>query len=512
VDSLYTHFPAGAFTVFERDGDGCTVESVVSITNECNFAFAYTSINPGCAGNDGAVTIHPSYTQGTPPYGFSLDGGPYQTDSVFTGLIPGRHTVILKDQAGVINTFGFSLYSTCVSIVASALTPCSGTVDSVLVIAFMGKPPYTYSLDGTTFQPSDAFGGVAPGNHTVTVKDAAGVTQTAALTAPAVSDTLSVTTGPAMSVCAGASVMLGATSNGDRFTWSPGTGLSNTGVLQPLASPDTTTEYILTATRGTCVRADSVRVTVDPGPMVQTSGDTTICSGASVVIAGNVSNGDKFAWTPVTGLSNAGVARPVARPATTTVYVLTVTDVSGCIDTASLMVEVTPPVVLSAGNDTNLLLGQTISLGAVGTPVTRYAWSPATALSDPTAANPVARPSQDITYTVNAETANGCSGDASVTIHVFSRADIFVPSAFTPNGDGHNDLFRAVPVGIKSFGHLTVYDRWGRLVFKGNGPDQGWDGTLGGVPQEAGAYVWTASGIDLAGHPVLRRGTVVLIR
>jgi gliding motility-associated-like protein len=514
TDSLYTHFPAGAFTVFERDGDGCTVDSVVSITNDCNFAFGYTTIDPDCAGSDGAITIHPSYTQGSPPYSFSMDDGPFQTDSVFSGLIAGRHTAVMKDQAGVINTFGFSLYSTCMSVTAGARTPCEGEVDSVVVLAFMGKPPYAYSLDGITFQLSDVFGGVAPGNYTVTVKDAAGVTQTTSLTAPAISDTLSVTAGLPVSICAGTSVPLSAASNGDRFSWTPEAGLSNAQVLQPLASPDTTTEYVLTVVRGSCVRSDSVLVDVHPGPIIQTSGDTTICSGASVVVSGRAMGAGPFhyAWTPATGLSDPDMATPVAQPTTTTAYVLTVTGALGCSDTAALLVQVTPQVVLFAGDDTNLLLGQTITLGTVGTSVARYAWSPATALSDPSAAAPVAQPTKDITYTVDAETANGCPGSASITIHVFSRSDIFVPSAFTPNGDGHNDLFKAIPVGIKSFGNLTVYDRWGRIVFRGSGPDQGWDGTLAGAPQEAGAYVWTASGIDLSGNLVLRRGTVVLIR
>lgn len=517
VDSLYTHFPAGDFTVFERDGDGCTIASVVSITNECNFAFGYTAINPDCANDDGAVTIHPSYTQGAPPYIFSMDGGPFQTDSVFTGLIPGRHTAVMKDQAGVINTFGFSLYSTCLSVTARALTPCGGADDSVLILATMGKPPYAYSLDGVTFQPLGIFGGVAPGNYTVMVKDAGGFTQTVSLTAPAVSDTLSVAAGPPLSVCAGVSVTLGAVSNGDRFTWTPGAGLNDAGTLRPVASPDTTTEYVLTAVRGACTRTDSVLITVESAPLVRTSGDTTICSGSSVTLSGTAAgNGPfRYAWTPAAGLSDATRANPVARPLSNTTYMLTITDAMGCSSTATALVQVTPPVVLFAGDDTNLLLGQPLALRAVdvnhaGT--NRYAWSPATGLSDPSAAGPVAQPVRDITYTVSAETALGCQGTASITIHVFSRADIFVPGAFTPNGDGHNDIFKTIPVGIKSFGYLTVYNRWGRVVFRGAGADQGWDGTLAGIPQEAGAYVWTATGTDLAGNAVLRRGTVVLIR
>ena len=143
---------------------------------------------------------------------------------------------------------------------------------------------------------------------------------------------------------------------------------------------------------------------------------------------------------------------------------------------------------------------------------TAIRWSPPTGLSDPFAQDPVALPPASVSYQVVALSPQGCQGSASIAVKIFSKIDIYVPSAFTPNGDGHNDLLKAIPAGIKTFGYLTIYDRWGKRVFRTVTPDDGWDGTFGGILQNPGAYVWEASGTDYNGRLVSRRGTVLLIR
>ncbi len=113
----------------------------------------------------------------------------------------------------------------------------------------------------------------------------------------------------------------------------------------------------------------------------------------------------------------------------------------------------------------------------------------------PTIRNPMVRVDQSITYTVTAATPDGCEATATIAIKVYGTSDIFVPNGFTPNGDGHNDVLRAIPV-----------------VFFNANAASGWDGTFKGRRQEKGAYIWMAGGIKYNGDNIARSGTVLLIR
>jgi gliding motility-associated-like protein len=95
---------------------------------------------------------------------------------------------------------------------------------------------------------------------------------------------------------------------------------------------------------------------------------------------------------------------------------------------------------------------------------------------------------------------------------VVPGSDIVVPNAFTPNGDGHNDVLRVDALGIRDFQYFKVFNRWGQEVFTSANTGVGWNGTIGGQLAPMGTYVWAASGLDFQGRVVQRRGTVILIR
>jgi gliding motility-associated-like protein len=92
------------------------------------------------------------------------------------------------------------------------------------------------------------------------------------------------------------------------------------------------------------------------------------------------------------------------------------------------------------------------------------------------------------------------------------KPDILVPSAFTPNSDGRNDVLKPLPFGIKVFLYFSVYNRYGQLVFKTGRAGEGWDGTIQGMPQPSGTFVYMAEGIDYLGNKIFRKGTSVLMR
>jgi gliding motility-associated-like protein len=164
----------------------------------------------------------------------------------------------------------------------------------------------------------------------------------------------------------------------------------------------------------------------------------------------------------------------------------------------------------NAGIDVLVAPGQPVQLQAGGG--ITYTWSPAAGLSDPNIANPVATNFQDRTYTVTASTPQGCSSTDQVAIFVYKGPDIYVPSAFSPNGDNRNDLFRAIPVGISKFESLSVFNRYGQKIFFTSNAQFGWDGTWQSQKQPQGVYVWMVSGVDFKGERIFKKGTVMLVR
>jgi gliding motility-associated-like protein len=116
-------------------------------------------------------------------------------------------------------------------------------------------------------------------------------------------------------------------------------------------------------------------------------------------------------------------------------------------------------------------------------------------------------------YTLQVTDSNGCIGKDSTTIKDSTCPQyVYLPSAFTPNNDGRNDLFRPVFAGAASVFRFAVYDRWGRQVFETSSPSGGWDGTTGGRQQPPGVYVWVCV-YQLYKEPErMQRGTVMLIR
>ena len=163
-----------------------------------------------------------------------------------------------------------------------------------------------------------------------------------------------------------------------------------------------------------------------------------------------------------------------------------------------------------AGNDTIIATGQPLQLNASGGTV--YSWQPATGLNDTNIDNPIAVLQKDQVYVVSIRNDDGCEGRDTIRIKVYKGPDLYVPSAFTPDHNGLNDVFRVTAPGFKQLDYFRVYDRWGKLVFETREISKGWDGTLHGVEQSTGVYVWIVKGIDYRNKSLFKKGTVTLIR
>ncbi|MBO9730523.1 MAG: gliding motility-associated C-terminal domain-containing protein [Chitinophaga sp.] len=268
--------------------------------------------------------------------------------------------------------------------------------------------------------------------------------------------------------------------------------------------------YEVQVALGKCRSADTVTLKVVDPPKPTAAPDTTVCFGVPLTL--RATGGAYYRWSPAYYVDSPSSRITVARPVDTTLFTVTVTDTLGCPKpvTATALVKVVPKVRAFAGNDTIIMLNTPFQLHATGG--VRYTWTPPDGLNSRSIYNPVTTYNHDITYTVTAYTQEGCSGTDNIFVRFMKGPEIYIPNAFSPNGDGVNDIFRPLPVGIVQTEFFRVFDRWGKLVYSSTAYLQGWDGTVNGQPAAIATYVWVVQGKDINNNTVQRKGTVTLIR
>ena len=316
------------------------------------------------------------------------------------------------------------------------------------------------------------------------------------------------------SICRTDNVRLQIISDALYYTWTPAATLDNTTVKNPLALPTAalTTYHVVASISKKCFKADDIIVKTVPYPIAYAGADTSICFGKSVTL--NASGGSIYSWRPTAFLNDPNIANPIAQnPTARITYIVTVKDTLGCPKPKTDTMTVTVIIIhADAGpRDTSVVQDQPLQLNATGS--INYLWSPATWLSSTTIFNPVSLPQGNIEYALRVSDAQGCFGLDTINVRFYKvQPDLYVPSAFTPNGDGTNDIFRPIALGIKSLEVFAVYNRWGQLVYTTSQIGQGWDGKLKGAGQPTGTFVWYAEATDYRGKKIKRKGSVILIR
>ncbi|MFT3981890.1 MAG: PKD domain-containing protein [Ferruginibacter sp.] len=314
-------------------------------------------------------------------------------------------------------------------------------------------------------------------------------------------------------ICLTDTVILRNQSDGLSFTWTPAATLNNATLQSPVATPTAaTTTYHVVARIGKCFSQDDIIIHTVPYPLANAGVDTTICFGDSYQL--NATGGSIYNWTPRIFLNNSSIANPVSQsPQQDIQYIVEVRDVLGCpkpvYDTMLLHVA---RIVADAGPaDTNVVIGQPLQLTATGS--NHYSWTPVTWLNNPAIFNPVSLPQESIQYVVRVSNDQGCFDTDTINVKLFKiDPDLLVPTAFSPDGDGLNDVFRPIVIGMRSLDAFRVYNRWGQLVFTTTQPGYGWNGEFKGQPQAAGTYVWYAEGVTYLGRKIEKKGSVILIR
>ncbi len=219
-----------------------------------------------------------------------------------------------------------------------------------------------------------------------------------------------------------------------------------------------------------------------------------------------------WAWNFGNGFYRPGNVVRVRYPHTQNLsFTIIGTTPAGCSDTIIRNLRIYDNIAF-AGRDTLAAFEEPVQLNANGYANQKYWWTPNWGLSSDTVADPIALYSREMTYYLHSVTQEGCVKDSKIKIKRSAGPALYIATAFTPNGDGRNDVLHVFPVGIRKFYHFSIYNRLGTLVFKTTDPSKGWDGTYNGVLQGSGTFVVVSEAMDYRGRPLSYKGTLTLIR
>ncbi|WP_394767240.1 PKD domain-containing protein [Ferruginibacter sp.] len=297
------------------------------------------------------------------------------------------------------------------------------------------------------------------------------------------------------------------------YQWLPAGSLSNASIANPVASPTVTTSYRFTATGiNGCINKDSVKITVNPDPVFTISPDDSTCFNTPVQL--KATGGNQYSWSPASLISNATIANPFASNTAGSTYTVIIREnVCNTIDTLSTTITVInlPNVKATKLNDVDCA---SINAQLLGTGAVQYLWQPAATLNSNAVENPLANPTSTTLYTVTGtDLVTKCASTDTVTVFVnkSGEAKYFIPEAFTPNGDRLNDCWKISIMGNLTEFELSVYNRFGELVFFTKNTNACWDGTFKGKAQNAGNFVYTLKAKNLCREDA-KKGNFLLIR
>ena len=274
---------------------------------------------------------------------------------------------------------------------------------------------------------------------------------------------------------------------GATYLWSDGSTSGNFSIRHP-------GRYSVIITQQGCLVKDTITVRYKDNPTVDLGNDTTICSGFTYLLnaAGNQSS---YLWQD-------GSTQPYFLVSAPGRYFVTV-NLDGCVARDSVDINYLNKPGFTLGNDTTICHGETITLQPVVNGPANYLWQDGSSQSTFLVTD---------TGVFTLRVANTCGSLSSQISVKQGLCDLMLPSAFTPNGDGVNDIFRIrYPFRVKSF-RLAVYNRLGQKIFETADMTKGWDGTYHGLPQPADVYVWVASLVRLNNTTQASRGIITLLR
>ncbi len=311
-------------------------------------------------------------------------------------------------------------------------------------------------------------------------------------------------------VCENASIILTA-SGGTNYEWrGPAnfTSISKQTTIQNAQIQNGGNYSVKVTDANSCFVIDSINVVIKASPIAAVSfASDTICAGATIFL--QASGGSNYEWFPTTFLSTPHQQNTQASPLNNTLYNVKVSNSFGCTDTASIDIKVVKAPLVNAGVDKITPAGKAVQLTASITgDVAAFTWSPTNFMVNETTLTPFVNPPTDYQYVLTAVAPKNC-GTFTDTVQVKIINGIFIPNAFSPNGDGKNDTWNVPGLEIYPLHTLTIFDRYGQIVFQRKKTFVPWNGFFKGQLSPAGTYIYF---IDLNNGTQVLKGSFLLVK
>jgi len=301
---------------------------------------------------------------------------------------------------------------------------------------------------------------------------------------------------------------------GLQYKWMPAAGLSNAEIANPFAAPDITTTYIVTtnSSGGGCRGTDTVVVrssTIDDS--LQINGKAVFCvdNGDSAVL--KVHSTNSIQWFKDNLLLN-GADQPTYRVTSGGTYYAMLKNAEGCnISTQkkAIVIDKAKPGISYPLEYAVINLPLPLKARQIGVQVL---WNPASSLDTPESFTPIFKGAQEKLYTIEIRTNTECLTVDTQLVKIIKNVEIYVPTAFTPNGDGRNDFLRPILRGIKELRYFRVFNRLGQLLCETKNEQSGWNGMFKGLPQRMQVVVWTLQCVGVDDVVYMRIGASTLLR
>lgn len=494
-----------------------TVTLIVSDTNEC-FVPDTVEFLVNIGDFEGGIVEPPGSICPGQSYQFEAYGGssyvwspaqflnnPNIFNPVATVTQNTQFTCIISDSCGVdtvsvwLNVFGGSVQ------VSNDTTICVGSsvplhVDGVVTATWS---PGTYLDNPSSTNPVST-----PANditYTVIGTTVDGCQLNEQVTIDVVFDEPDPQMPDTLTYCQGLSAQV-TVGGADQYTWSPPIDITPLTGPTVTISSETERYYYCEFTNACGTEIDSMYVNL-VSATVTAGNDTIVCPGEPAFMF--ATGGISYVWSPSVShlVPNGSQVSDIAPEPTN--YMVVGTNPHGCVDSAFVMVDLYPQPFIQTNPDVYAMMGEPVQLSAISSTPGPYVWSPAEYLSCVVCETPIAQPDQNFTYTVTYTDENGCS--ASDKVRIIYDAIIYVPNAFTPDGNSLNSEFFAVGGNIKSL-TLEIWNRWGELIYTGGLNDKAWDGTYKSLPCPDGVYTWKIEYVDFMDNKRPLVGHVTLLR
>ncbi len=549
--NVYPARPAGTYSVTVVDANNCPPVTGTGIVTDppriqINFSAVQgvSCFEGACNGQATAAALYSNGATGV--FTFNWESGQVATgvsSSSVTGLCAGFQTLVVSDANNCFGVDSVNIPSPPAIDIFVDVQPvsCNGLNDGRVTLTVNGGTPGYQYLWLETGAITPAVSNLAAGQYNAVVTDANGCTKTQrveVIQPDRLILTLDQATSTPRVTCAGSTdgvirVFFNSADNINPVGPSPYSWSNNVApASSPVASNLTPGTYSVTITDTKGCR-DSLSFTITSPPpitaVIPQPAEPRCFGESTLIVIQSISGGNGTTLLDYTYMvDNNGLMFLPDQPATVFAgpHIITIEDQAGCTfeqqifinQPQQLLVVFDPDIVVVELGDTTVRLNPLITSSL---PVALFSWNPSDYLSDSTAQRPLlVSPIEDREYTLTITDVNGCTATGEVLVEVDKNRNVYIPNAFSPNGDGPNDEFRVFACrGVSSINYVRIFDRWGNFIFEQQsvepdciGGSRLWDGRVKGKPVGQGVYVYMVEVQFLDGIRLLYRGDVTILR